>query len=651
MRRRTDVNRNLTQFLSAALIATACVASLRAESQPAPDELVAATPTDLLLPNTTKGYLSVPSVEAFKTQAADTQLGRMAVDPLVQDFADDLKRQLRLKLGHTEARIGITLDDLSGLHSGEAAIASIQPKPGDHAMMLLADVTGNERKAAILLFKISKNVVAKGGKSTALRIERQSVTKLDIPRRGGALEGRSVYHAVVGRWLIASDNPDEIAQVIRRMESKGDSHSLANHPAYSTAMSRAKAHVKGQWQVRWFVEPFGYASIAKAINAKRNRRGKADIAQVLERQGFNAIQGIAGYITLADGTHDLVHRTFVYVPVGGAGKTKAARMLDFPNSESLEPQAWVPQDLSSYATFRWKVKEAFEHSKSLVNDLAGEEIFDDVLDSIRDDPVGPKVDIRKDIVANLGERVSLITHYTTPITAQSERLALAVELTDPKAVADAVRRIMIADDNAVAHSIGGVVIWEIKTPEEETKVGPLEIQTPGQFIPQDEPEEELEEASLPQSAVAVAHGHLFISTHIDILEKVITHKGPSLAMSADYLRMDATLNALGAGPQCMRLFNRTDEAYRVNYELLRSGKMPESETMLGGLMNELLGVEGDPRVPAVDGKKMPDFKEVQKYLGASGSFARSEQDGVLFIGCILKKEAPKAEPLNTESPE
>lgn len=36
-------------------------------------------------------------------------------------------------------------------------------------------------------------------------------------------------------------------------------------------------------------------------------------------------------------------------------------------------------------------------------------------------------------------------------------------------------------------------------------------------------------------------------------------------------------------------FSRTDEEYRPVYELFRAGRMPESETMFGKLLNMLLG--------------------------------------------------------------
>lgn len=637
--------RKRSHFIStiAVLLAISLAGCLQTNADDAPAapkaEAAKALPADLLMPSTTKGYLSIPDINEFKARSSGTQLGQMTEDPLLKDFAAELSGHLKVKIGQTEARIGITLEDLKGIYNGEVAFASIQPKPGSHAMVLLADVSGNERDAAILLFKIAKNVVGKGGAKSLLRISGRTVTKLDIPH----LKGRSIYNLVEGNWLIASDSTTEIAAVLRRLDAGGDDSSLAKLPAYSTSMSKAKASVADDdWQARFFVEPFGYVSIVKALSPKRSRKGKADISLVLQNQGFGAVKGVAGYVTLADGVHDFVHRTFVYVPQGGEALKKAARMLDFPNTKEMAPQDWVPQKLSNYVTFNWKVQEGFEYSRTLVNEMAGDEkddIFEDVLESIRTDVKGPKVDIRKEIVANLGERLTFISHYKEPIKEDSERFLLAIELTNVKPVEGAVAKIMASDTNAKPLKVGDINVWEVKPEESGGDVDSIDIDPVFDdplALPPEEPDDE-EEKALPSSAVAVVHGHLMIATHLDIMKDVVTHNGPSLAASEDYIRMDKSLKALGAGPQSMRTFGRIDESYRVNYEMLRKGQMPKAETMLGGIMNKLLGGGKEGRKPEIDGKKMPDFNEVKKYLGASGSFAKAEDDGLLFVGCMLRK--------------
>jgi len=86
-------------------------------------------------------------------------------------------------------------------------------------------------------------------------------------------------------------------------------------------------------------------------------------------------------------------------------------------------------------------------------------------------------------------------------------------------------------------------------------------------------------------------------------------------------------------------FTRTDEAYRATYELIRDGKMPESETILGKVLNKLLGPDEDGvlREQQIDGTKLPEFDVVRRFLGPAGANVRSLPDGWLMTGCLLAK--------------
>ena len=76
------------------------------------------------------------------------------------------------------------------------------------------------------------------------------------------------------------------------------------------------------------------------------------------------------------------------------------------------------------------------------------------------------------------------------------------------------------------------------------------------------------------------------------------------------------------------------------YELIRAGRMPESETMLGKLLNSLLGEgkEGVPRAQRIDGSKLPDFEAVRRYFGPAGGTFTSEADGWFVTGVFMTKD-------------
>ena len=55
------------------------------------------------------------------------------------------------------------------------------------------------------------------------------------------------------------------------------------------------------------------------------------------------------------------------------------------------------------------------------------------------------------------------------------------------------------------------------------------------------------------------------------------------------------------------------------------------------------GEKGEIRKQEIDGSKLPEFKQVQKYLGPAGSYVHSEDDGWFIVGVLLKKETKSAE--------
>ena len=183
------------------------------------------------------------------------------------------------------------------------------------------------------------------------------------------------------------------------------------------------------------------------------------------------------------------------------------------------------------------------------------------------------------------------------------------------------------------------MVWEIV--EEEIEEPELEIELGFDDFEVEEEEEAVQ--SLPTSAVTVAHGRLILSSHFDFIERVLTdveHR-ETLAGSIDYQTVNATLSKLGASNCSVQSFSRTDEEFRGTYELLKQGKMPESKTLVGRILNGILDEDTDDeelREQQLDAQQLPEYQMVRRYLGPAGMFAVSHEDGWSITGCFLSKE-------------
>jgi hypothetical protein len=607
----------------------------------------AVPPSEQLLPDTTEGYVSVGSVDAFKEAWNKTQLGQLLNDPVMKPFVESFREQISQKWSKSHLKVGIELGDLESVPSGEVAVGLVRPTDKEVALAVVADVTGREEQVAALLEKINRSLTSQKAVRSTRQIQGVTVTVYDIPKIGDE-PARQMGHFVKDNLLAASDNLKVLEGILAR-QAGTKTDGLAKLPAFDAIQQRCK-QAAGETvpHARWFVDPFGYADAARVLEEiDKPRKKGTDMLKILKNQGFTAIQGVGGFVNFATDNYELLHRTYVFAPGNKTGErfTLAARMLEFPNGGVFTPPDWVPRDVASYIAGNVHTKNAFENSKTLVNEIVGDEVFEDVLESIRTDENGPMIDIRTDLIALLGNRVTIISDYQLPITPKSERMLFAVNTTDEAKLAVTIQKQMETDEDAHKRTVNGHVVWEIVDEQSELPMVTIENSPEAGIAPvgADEQEEE-EKPLLPNSAVAVAHGQLLVATHIDILAKVLANESDRgmLRTSSDFQRVDEQISKLRLPEQSAQTFVRTDDAYRGVYELLRTGRMPEAESMLGRLLNAVWGEgkEGVLRTQQIDGSKLPEYDLVRRYLGPAGMTVTTEPEGWLLTGFTLIKDAP-----------
>jgi hypothetical protein len=147
--------------------------------------------------------------------------------------------------------------------------------------------------------------------------------------------------------------------------------------------------------------------------------------------------------------------------------------------------------------------------------------------------------------------------------------------------------------------------------------------------------------------VTVAHGHLLIASHRDFLERILTTTAAdgTLVESGDYAVVTDELSRLFPADTALRSFGRGDETIRPAYEMLRRGEMPKSKSLMGQLLNGLLGdgKEGSVREQRIDGSTLPEFEVVQRYLGASGVGMETVPEGWYLAGVALPRDSKVTE--------
>jgi hypothetical protein len=506
-------------------------------------------------------------------------------------------------------------------------------------------VTGRGDAARSLLAKVDAELSKRGAKRTAVTSGGVALTVYDIPPQAEKDIARKAVFFLHQDMLCAADSYQEAEEMIARFGG-APGNCLADVKAYQEIMRQCAAEAGNLGpEIRWFVDPFGYARAARSLLPKDSPalRGK-DFINIFESQGFDAIEGVGGYVNLAVfGAFEILHRTVVYAPPASEGYRLAMRILKFPNGDNLEVQPWIPRKLASYRTFNFDLLNAYDHFGTLFDAIAGyDNAFNDVIEGLETDPYGPQLKVRDGLMAHFGTRVTLVTDYDLPITTKSERFLFVINLKNEDAVAATIDKMMEHDPNAAAREFQGKKIWEVLPAQEEvpTLEIPLEPVTPA------EDAEGKKDTAMSTASWCVTDGHLLVASHLSFLETVLADKAESetLRSAGDFQEIGSAMNQLLTGDVAARCFVRTDEAYRPTYELLRQGKMPESETLLGRVLNRLLTSpedeeEGVLRKQQIDGRQLPNFEMVRRYFSPLGTVVRSTDAGWFVVGATLSKRS------------
>jgi len=626
-----------------------------------PKGLSAAAPSmDTLLPKTTVGFVSATNSIRLTEQWNKTQLGKLMTEPVMKPFEEDFRAQMQAQWSELTDRLGVHLEDLRGVATGESSLALLEPQPGTAATSLLLDVTGNGANAKALLAKARAGLAGRGAQEKILQIGGIPVYVYDVPLpqnqqvaagQGGAAAvaatAQTVYF-LTDNLFGACDDLAVVQDILARLANGIQTGSLSEVAGYQMVMKRCAAdaprHVPS---IRWYIFPLGYAEATRAATPPEKRRKGKTIVEIMRNQGYSAFNGVGGYVDVSADGYQILHRTAVYAP---PPYTESMKMFVFPNGSDFTPQPWVGRDIAAYFTVYVNIQNAFDNFGPLYDEIVGEKgVWLQTLEGMKTDKEGPQIDLKKELIDNLGQRVTMVADYNLPITTTSERLLWAIETKDEGAVAAAIEKCVKNDPTIKRRVIAGHVVWEI-VEEEDTGVPQLKVDVPsltpkkdeGKAKPDQTDDEEKESHFLPHGAITVADGQLFIASHIDFLVKTLKplEKNSRLATQPDFQQVwDVTFGKLGLKQQSSRSFAWTDRWVEPTYELIRQGKMPESESLLGRTLNSLAtpGKKGAPRRQRIDGSKLPDFSVIRKSLGPSTAAMTSEPSGWFVKGVLLTK--------------
>ena len=625
-----------------------------------------------LLPTTTRFWVSVEDLGRMETNLSNTQLGKLSRQDTLAPFFSSFEKQIRESLNNNGIKFGLDVAGVEMLETGEVSIAGVLPEiaegekpvPGSHGVVVLIDVSPDIDAAKDFLGGASKKMKARGAKLDKIEVQGTDVSKWTIKVKAAKIgRTQTSFIAIVDGWLLASDNESIFSNVLRRIKSKKESagDALSSYEPFTTVQKKTRVD-DVRPDLQWFVDPLGYVRFADALAEENTdmRAPKDRPLEALSKQGLDALKAAGGFLSFSTGEHDVLHRSLIY-----ANKKKATakaqkrlfQLMDFapPGVSVAKPPRWLPADAAGYFDVTWDIKKAFANVGPFFDTIAGKDAFEDILKEMKEVP-DFKVDIRK-MVQSMGNRITIFSATEEPISESSEKMVVGVPLADGVDPEWLIKSLGRAVKGRVSKLAGYTCVTDdrVETDEDDDVPGVGEIDIDDFDIDEEEDEDEDVKKAPPRITIfnrrimVIRDGYLFVCNDKQYLKKFLSQK-PSdrFAGSADLIRISREIDKLTT-PELVRfrMFNRLDQLVKTNYEMMRTGRMVESETFIARMLNQLYGRKAGAdkkRKPLIDGSELPsDYeKEIAPFLGQSGWALETTDSGWRISGCVLPKEKAKA---------
>ncbi len=456
-------------------------------------------PTETLVPTTTQYWLSIPAVDEAVKEWNKTELGKLMDDPIMKPVRDDLDRQTKTRREEQGNDLGIDWDDLKSIAGGELCLTLIHPASRRPSRNILADVTGRAKEAAAVRAKLHATQTRQKAVHSTLKVGDVTINvfkKDDKTRLAEFLHGHL--------FCIARDETVATEILTRHLKGGGGGESLAGFAPFVMVNKRVAADNallgktgKKTPHVRWFVQPIGFAEARRQLDPQRDPEA-LDMLDVAKKVGFQGVQGMGGVAHLREEAYDLLNRAAVYAPKPWE---KSLNMLSLVNDENArlaaEGEWWIPKQLASFSVSNLELLTAFDHFGPFFDEavVGGKrDAFKKAIRRIKSDPLGPKVDIREEIVRRLvakgpsdreTARCILIADNRLPVEPDSERQIIAVQIPNPDdegKLVKALTRYFKPDKTATFRPkwAGPYNIWDLEPePKKDDKKKPPALKVVG----------------------------------------------------------------------------------------------------------------------------------------------------------------------------
>ncbi len=591
------------------------------ETQQAPTHLTAPQ----LFPEKTLVYLRIDDVRQLKEDLGRSTLGKLGNDNQLKPILSEFYGSLVNNTAQLQDAIGLNLDELLSIPTGELAIALLPPdRRGGSSRRERNDdgeeVRGPANGPAVAI------VLDAGEEITSVQVilarmhdaaknmvhEEKTVDRLTLHRYQNPDRRRQQFaYLIDGGVIIGCSDADYLEHLAERwLGITADSGSLADNRKFTALLSRCVGTAGERPQVSFYVDPLELVRQLVPKNA-----GTSMALAMIPALGIDGIEAIGGSAIIAPPDFDSISHFHISLSSPRRGLLGLLR----PKSGSTTPEDWVPDTVAAYATINWDLASTLQGIERLYNQFYGE----DGLDKNVFDRVNQRLDIdlRSDVLDNLEGRITVVQGFVRPVRINSGSNVYAVRLRNPEFVKNNVVPKLMAEVSKR---------FEVTT----EGFGKLTAQVFTVGPPQPPPDAPIR---LPEICVAFIDDYVVVSDSRYMMRQVAdcaAGVGMTLKDSLEYQLISDRIAAQLQEKECSAIsFARPEESLQLFYELARD---PQNRERLKGLAenNGFFGA----LLSALEKHDLPPFSVIAKYLAPSGGFLVEEETGLHYMSFSLRRE-------------
>lgn len=543
-----------------------------------------------MLPKRTLAYVRVADVADLVERFKQTSIGRMVQDPQLRPLVGQLYEKAKEALATVEQETGLTLDDLLAIPRGEVALALVETDSNEPGFLLVVDVGTDPTAVNKLLAR-----GAEEAKKQGLAVKEESVDDAQVVIYG---DDKGVQF-IKGDTLVASNNVSAARALLASWSGQEDC--LAENPQFATIMNSCRAPRDETPQLTWYVDPLG---IARQFS-QGSLAAQASLA-ILPAIGLDGLQGVGGSMTFAVGEFDSIGHIHLLLENPRSGVLDLVQLLDGDTA----PQAWIPQDVATYATIHVDLLETFVRTEKLVDSFQGAGFL-----AARVKEISERLgaDIVAEVLPSFAGRITYLSAFPKPATTAGAYSLVALELKDPPAFQKILDKIAAKyPDSLSKEAFGTVSYYAFRVPRDENR-----------------PE-------LPDPCLAVLHDGLVFVDRSAFLKRVASPQDAtmSLASALEYKLIASKIaRQAGAAKPALVTFNRPEEGMKYLYDLA-TGEQSRQRLAQIGENNRFMRTLDE----TLKQHPLPPFSVLSQYLAPAGAMLTDDETGYHYTSFSLRRE-------------